>query len=156
MRTLSSFERHNRGRKFVVTCILVQRHEAASQEGVMNFHLCLCFVPISVFLNSDTVAKVPFSLVNATSDQTEFVVSTSPFLFQLQSSEVWCFCAWSGKCFVILQEWSRSCDRLLCFSVRGEPRMDAWLKPSCWRTCLPTLQHCRTVHFMKTAWTLDR
>jgi len=41
MRTLSNFEQHNRGRKFVVTCILVQRHEATSQEGVMNLHLCL-------------------------------------------------------------------------------------------------------------------
>ena len=30
----------------VVTCILVQRHEAASQEGVMNFHLCLS-IPIN-------------------------------------------------------------------------------------------------------------
>ena len=41
LRTLSSFERHNRGRKFVVTCILVQRHEATSQEGVKIFHFCL-------------------------------------------------------------------------------------------------------------------
>ena len=46
MRTLSSFEGHNRGRKFVVTCILVQRHEATSQKGVMNFHLCLS-IPIN-------------------------------------------------------------------------------------------------------------
>ena len=29
----------------VVTCILVQRHETTSQEGVMNFHLCLS-IPI--------------------------------------------------------------------------------------------------------------
>ena len=27
-------------------------------------------------------------------------VHDSPYLFQLRSSEVWCFCAWNGKCFV--------------------------------------------------------
>ena len=31
----------NRGRELLVVCILVQRHEAAIQEGVMKFHLCL-------------------------------------------------------------------------------------------------------------------
>ena len=40
MRTLLGFERHNRGRKFVVACTLVQRHKATSQEGVNIFHLC--------------------------------------------------------------------------------------------------------------------
>ena len=30
----------NRGSELFVACILVQRHEAAIQEGVMKFHLC--------------------------------------------------------------------------------------------------------------------
>ena len=64
MRTLSSFNRTTEV-SFVVTCILVQKHEATSQEGVVNFHLCLCLVPISVFLNSDVVAKVPFCSAQA-------------------------------------------------------------------------------------------
>ena len=41
MSTLSSFERHNRGRKFVVTCILVQKARGYKPRRVMNFHLCL-------------------------------------------------------------------------------------------------------------------
>ena len=36
----------NRGNELFVTCILVQRHEATSQEGVKRWYLCLS-VPIS-------------------------------------------------------------------------------------------------------------
>ena len=40
----------NRGSELFVACILVQRHEAAIQQGVMKFHLCFVSSAILPFL----------------------------------------------------------------------------------------------------------
>ena len=95
----------NRGSKLFVTCILVQRHEAASQEGVMKYHLCSCVIqqysrPLCFSCRYFVLLERRFSLVTISFAQSLscgerslglFFCVFSPFLFQLQSLEVWCF-----------------------------------------------------------------
>ena len=47
-----------------VTCNPVQRHEAASQEGVMNFHLCLSILINSLWEVLEVKARSPEKLMD--------------------------------------------------------------------------------------------
>ena len=107
--------------KLFVTCILVQRRKAASQKGVMKYHLCFCvfqqysrpfvFRADTLCCWSDGSVLSRFLLRNhcrvGTFIGIDFCVF-SPSLFQLQSSEVWCFRTsvelLSVFCSVILQD----------------------------------------------------
>ena len=53
-----TFMKCNRGSELFVTCILVQRHEATSQECVKKYHLCL-----SIPINSLCAHVVPLLFV---------------------------------------------------------------------------------------------
>ena len=101
----------------------MQRHEDTNQEGVNNFHLCLTLA--ETFLCSSRLQHSPRAAVETRT------VLHNPFLSQLQSSEVRCFCAWSGECFVTLQEWSRPCGRLLYCLIWNRARMRSSSHP-CW------------------------
>ena len=99
-----------------MTCILVQRHEDTSQEGVKNFHLCLClqqFFYVFVNLDCNSLQHViqHGSLFSAHScfncSLQRCGVSAHGVISVLSDSHSVVLLS------VPFSEWSRSCDRLL-------------------------------------------
>ena len=106
----------DKGRKFVVACNPVQRHEATSQE-VMNFHLCLSIPINSLWKALEMKARSPEKFVDVSDVK---VIDEDGFLFcsmmikakNIIMERIWTFSR-SSRLHVRMSKksgWNHGCD----------------------------------------------